>query len=521
MPKLKKIILTFFTILIFLFLPNRYIASAYLEIQVDSHTILDGGFDVLPDNNGNFLILSYDKNSTKTNLSYLDTTSTKPIIKQLNFSNNRQKQENIDHRYITANYFNNFLYLTHNDGQKTTVEKYEVNPVNDSYTLSLLYPLDDITIKSINQIALGINGNIFILKQDGADCVKLLTDSELSDSKLTQTGQTFHFITTDISKSYLYALNSSNKLLRYDIASNNYTFEDLDSSATIQNLKFLADNIFVTSDGYIGVINSSKFKLDSNVNMFSQMKNYPVCLSAGFDKNSILSKTSDKVLYRFCCLDGTVTGKIEFNSDILAISASGNKIIVITGNNTTKTINLIDEADITKITIPSPKDPDNEPNLNGPDDNNKDDNTNPQSPNNDDDSITSEIHHIDNENHIISDIPVGTTFAEFKNNLVFNGYSLVFKDKTGKIKTGNSTKIGTGYTVTFIKDGVEKTSFKLIVQGDITGTGTLTSRDVSSFVDYLLGKSTLDSASLQAANINDDNEADVIDLFLMCKMLQK
>ena len=75
--------------------------------------------------------------------------------------------------------------------------------------------------------------------------------------------------------------------------------------------------------------------------------------------------------------------------------------------------------------------------------------------------------------------------------------------------------------VTFVKDGTEKTLFKLIVQGDLTGTGTLTSRDILAFVNYLLGKANLDDASLQAANINEDDEANTIDLFLMYKMLQK
>lgn len=523
MAKLKKIFLNLATICSVLFLIS-FNSTYSFALKIPTEMILDGGFDILPDGNGNFFITSYDKNSAKSALAYIDNISETPTIKKLSFFNNGSKTENLDYKYTTANYYNDCLYLTNATG--TNISPYKIRLSQNLLALTSEISLPDAKIASPKQIALDCNENLFILANNNAKSVTVYNnlDGLINSNGLSQSGKTFHTVATDISKNYLYALDNSNNMLRYNINSDKYTFESPEAEINISNFKFLTDNIFVTSDRHICILNNSAFKLDSKIQIATEIKNYPTCVTSGFDVSSILAKTDDKIISQIRCSDGAITGKFELDENILAISTSGSKIIAITGDALPQNITLINEKGIIEVTQPEPEKPnEGDDSKDNPGDDNKDTDNPEEKPSDetDDDSITSDIHHIDIKNHIISEISAGTTFGEFKNNLTFNGYSLIFKDSKGNVKTGNSTKIGTGYTVTFVKDGTEKTLFKLIVQGDLTGTGTLTSRDILAFVNYLLGKANLDDASLQAANINEDDEANTIDLFLMYKMLQK
>ena len=523
MAKLKKIFLNLATICSVLFLIS-FNSTYSFALKIPTEMILDGGFDILPDGNGNFFITSYDKNSAKSALAYIDNISETPTIKKLTFFNNGFQAESLDYKYITANYYNDCLYLTNATG--TNISPYKIRLSQNLLALTSEISLPDAKIASPKQIALDCNENLFILANNNAKSVTVYNnlDGLINSNGLSQSGKTFHTIATNISKNYLYALDNSNNMLRYSVNSGAYKLETPSSEIKTSSFKFLTDNIFVTSDGYICTLNGTDFKLDSKVKIAAELKNYPTCVTGGFDESSILAKTDDKIISRIRCSDGAITGKIELNENILALSTSGEKIIAITGDALPQNITLINEKGIIEVTQPEPEKPnEGDDSKDNPGDDNKDTDNPEEKPSDetDDDSITSDIHHIDIKNHIISEISAGTTFGEFKNNLTFNGYSLIFKDSKGNVKTGNSTKIGTGYTVTFVKDGTEKTLFKLIVQGDLTGTGTLTSRDILAFVNYLLGKANLDDASLQAANINEDDEANTIDLFLMYKMLQK
>ena len=108
MAKLKKIFLNLATICSVLFLINFNSACSF-ALEIPTEMILDGGFDILPDGNGNFFITSYDKNSAKSALAYIDNISETPTIKKLSFFNNGSQTENLDYKYTTANYYNDCL----------------------------------------------------------------------------------------------------------------------------------------------------------------------------------------------------------------------------------------------------------------------------------------------------------------------------------------------------------------------------------------------------------------------------
>ena len=523
MFKARRIILYFLIIFAtFLFLANYFSFDSF-SLDIPFNTMLDGGFDVLPDNNGNFFILSYDKDKTKSSLAYLSSSDSNQNIKQFKFFINSKQKDTLDYAYTTANFYNDFLYLTSINGNNSTINKYQIATSRELCVPSITLPLTDgVKIDSAKQTALSNDGNLFILDQTSADSIKIFNDGGYSGNKLIKDAQTFHTITTDVSKNYLYAINSSNKLLRYKFSAGDYLLETLSNEDAIQNLKFLTDTTFVTSDGYIFSINKTDSSLISKVKIAAEIKNYPSCVTAGLDDSSILVKTEDNIISRVRCSDGAITGKIELENNILTLSTSGEKVIAITGKTENASILPNNVAFLTNENLieitPPPPDPTTPEEPEKP----EEDKPNPENPYEDlENQITSDIHYVDSKKYVISNIEVGTTFAELKNNLIFNGYSLILKDVNGNIKSGNSTKVGTGYSITFVKDGMEKFSYKLIVKGDITGTGTLTSRDIASVINYLLGKSELEVPAWQAANINDDGDVDTIDLFLMYKLLQK
>ena len=584
MLKIKKVALRFIIIFIVLLFSNLnfYHTYALEKLNINDETvILDGGFEIIPDNSGNFLIISYDKNSKKSSVAYLSCNDEGLKFDKLQYNIHNDTTDYISYKYLTANFCNKSLYLTHIVDGNTNLEKFDVDLSQKSYTRTLTMEINGTQIDSPKKIAINNTEDIFILNKEFKSISLYKQNKNYKDPIQieNQNNKIFSSIDANTSRNTIYVLDSFNNLMKYEQGEN--ILSSPESVINAQNFKFLTDNIFFTSDGYICTLNDSKFKLDSKVKAKAEIKNYPTCVTAGFDDNSILAKTNDKTISRLRCSDGAVTGKIELENNISALSTSNGNVIAITKNSSTKTIHLISNSDITEVT-PEPNDDENKENNNDgtqegenvkpnepeqDNDNNNDetqdgennkpnepeqgnDNNNDETQNGendkpndteqdnndnnngaqdsetpsdnvDDDSITSDVHFIDTENHVISDISAGTTFAEFKNNLIFNGYDLFFKDSNGKVKTGKSTKISTGYTVTFVKDGVERDTFKLIVKGDVTGTGSLTSRDFSAFVDYLLGKTTLSEAFLQAANINGDDSPDAIDLFLIYRMLQK
>lgn len=513
--------------LVFLFLlPANFISSdvhAVDTLEVATGMMLPDGFDVLADGKGNFVITSYDNSSQQSTIAYLNTANGVPSLTHINYFH-FIVTENIDYKYTTASCYRDLLLglencvlFTYLDADKTVAKKISIDVENCQCDGSGTLDLDSIIIDSPLKVAV-YDDFIFFVNNTEKSPISCYDSNfeQLDTAGLTYGGKAFHSIFTDVSREYLYALNSSNNLVRYNIASGDYTFEAPETLINVSNLKFVTDNIFVTPDKRIITLNNASFKSDSEVEIAAEITDFPYCVVAGFEDASILIKTGDKVISRIRCSDGAVTGKIELTEDILAISKSGDKIIAVTGAGTgsNKHIALLKETDIEEVTPAEPSNPGDGSSGEGGDNNNPPSGA-------EDDAITSDIYTVDIQSYTITGIEPGTTFAAFKNNLIFNAYSLALKDANGNPKTGNSTKIATGYVVSFIRDGAEKVSFKLIVKGDVTGTGTLTSRDISAFENYLLGKAELSEESLQAANINGDGDQDVIDLFLMSKLMQK
>ncbi len=506
MKNFRKTYTIILVMVVFLSFVHFNINSVY-AYECNSTQILDGGFDIIPDNQGNFFIISYDKNATTTIISYFDTSTDPPSLTKLNTFDSKGKPSSLNYKYTTAKYVNDYLYIFHLDStsENTIIEQFYF--MSDLYKMGSLN-LNGIKLISPQNIAIGADDTIFIISNNNANNIIPYTiDGIIDGSNLIYGNDKIVAIAADISNNNLYALTNSKTLLKYNINSGSLNFTSALLITNIdgldENFKFLNDTTLVSSSGSIYNLGNSNFEISSSSKI--TFENYPSCIDiSGFDNNSVLAKISDNVLNRFDISTGKATGKIDFGKRILAVSTSNNKTIVITESDTYKNIDLISSSDIEEI-IDTPVTPDPDP---SPGDS-------------EDDKIESSIHYIDYENHIISDIPIGTTLIELKSNLSYNGYTISLTDSNGNHKNGNSTKLGTGYIINFIKDGVKSKSFTLIVKGDLTGSGTLTSRDISCMLNYLLGKSPLDGVYLQAADINGDGEVDTIDLLMMYKMMQK
>lgn len=128
--------------------------------------------------------------------------------------------------------------------------------------------------------------------------------------------------------------------------------------------------------------------------------------------------------------------------------------------------------------------------------------------------ITSSIYRIDYDSYSISGIESGTTLAQFKKGIDYDGYQVTFY-RDGVLK--KSGQCGTAMTAVFENDQAEYT-FELSVIGDITGEGNVNSRDLSLLMEYLIGTASFNGVYITSADLSGDGALDVKDLALMHRM---
>ena len=117
-------------------------------------------------------------------------------------------------------------------------------------------------------------------------------------------------------------------------------------------------------------------------------------------------------------------------------------------------------------------------------------------------NITSSVYTI--ENGYISGITVGTTKAEFINNITPKE-GLIFDNLKDEniIKTGTTVTIGAN-------------TYTLIVTGDINGDAVVDVTDVSQMQSHYLETEALEGLSLKAADLNNDGEGgDITDVSML------
>lgn len=130
-------------------------------------------------------------------------------------------------------------------------------------------------------------------------------------------------------------------------------------------------------------------------------------------------------------------------------------------------------------------------------------------------TVNYDIGYTTSEN-LITGIEVGTTLEKFKEKLTLVGYTAVFTDASNKEKTADSI-MKTGDFVKLSYNGKEVKTFRIVIYGDSTGDGKLTSADLLKTQKSILGIiSITDDAFKEAADFTKDGKVNSRDL-LACQ----
>lgn len=267
----------------------------------------------------------------------------------------------------------------------------------------------------------------------------------------------------------LYCLDNPNIPIKCDIPS----FNDLEP--------VFYDNIFIDT-------NSKVYSFNSN-NGFKYIKtlNY----KKAFMLNDIYYGVSGNTINKLSENNSTIS-KYSFSENIDDIAVNGNKIALLSSEN----VKLITEKDFKTIESSNTEssNPISKPSFEGFTDYETDD------------------------NYII--VPQDTTIAILKKhiNSAKNSNLIFYDNKNRKTSSGN---LGTGFSLEYYENSSLKFKYTIIVMGDITGEGSVNTRDKRRLTDYLLGKLELTSAQKYAANLDKNNLIDSLDLLLLNRLISQ
>lgn len=267
----------------------------------------------------------------------------------------------------------------------------------------------------------------------------------------------------------LYCLDNPNIPIKCDIPS----FNDLEP--------VFYDNIFIDTNSKVYSFNAD--------NGFKYIKtlNYKKV----FMLNDIYYGVSGNTINKLS-KNGSIISKYSFSENIDDIAVNENKIALLSSEN----VKLITEKDFKPIESSNTEssNPISKPSFDGFTDYETDD------------------------NYII--IPQSTTIAILKKHInSAKNSSLIFYDnKNKKTSSGN---LGTGFSLEYYENSSLKFKYTIIVMGDITGEGSVNTRDKRRLTDYLLGKLELTSAQKYAANLDKNNLIDSLDLLLLNRLISQ
>ncbi len=269
-----------------------------------------------------------------------------------------------------------------------------------------------------------------------------------------------------LSKDSIINVNNADEILSSDIP--NFSSSDV--------IEFY-DNICIDDSGKVYSFNEGYgFKYIKTLNYkisFVLSKSY-----CGVSKNVIYSLSEA----------GTSIGKYTCDSDIEDACVSGNKAAILCSGEV-KIISLKDFAAFNSNT------PGSNSGLSS-DKNNK-------------------ITDIENKYQVIDKYVImseGTTVAAIKKNI---GTSLTFCNDDGKAVT--SGKVGTGFRIEYRNNSSVLKKYTIIIKGDLTGEGSVNTRDSKALTDYLLENNDFNETKRFAADLDNNEKIDSIDLLLLIR----
>ena len=116
---------------------------------------------------------------------------------------------------------------------------------------------------------------------------------------------------------------------------------------------------------------------------------------------------------------------------------------------------------------------------------------------------------------LITDIKQGTTLADLKKQITYGDNTLSVINHNGKEVKGGV--VGTGWQLIFSGDGHKKVYYT-VIKGDITGEGNINKNDCKLLSSAILGTEKLSEPQKKAADIDNNNTADISDLYQIYNM---
>ena len=133
--------------------------------------------------------------------------------------------------------------------------------------------------------------------------------------------------------------------------------------------------------------------------------------------------------------------------------------------------------------------------------------------------ITSEVYDIDPKTRVMTGVEPGSTLAQIKANLRYDGDLVVRSYQGTRVSSGG---VGTGATFTLLRDGIQSDQVTLLLYGDLNGDGSVNEKDVSVLMEhefYHDSRTVLKGLFLEAADSNRDGTYTFEDLDLLYKSI--
>ncbi len=255
---------------------------------------------------------------------------------------------------------------------------------------------------------------------------------------------------------------------------------------------FISDDIFTDETGNFYRLYKNSKLLDYNCNSI-----YPC---GGVYSKNLITFSQNKI-YAINSNTGEKVSYCSLNDDILQLYSIDNEIVALTYSEGAPNVCFVGFDELKKI-----------PKKNTQINNQTDVSDEVKS------SISSDIYNVDFDDMVITHIPYGTTVAQFKKNMEYNGYNVEFYryEKDYPLKSGN---VGTATQAIFFNNN-ERYVFELSVIGDLTGEGNVNTRDKRQIFGHAVGRIEMTGVFVTSADLDDSKEIDVIDIVLLLRMIK-
>lgn len=421
----------------------------------------------------------------------------------------------------------NNIYIFSTMDKEVSVCSYSItkNQISNSFTYNL-------NAKSENDIAILKGGKIFFLSRISSRNIFSFISGKPKINGVAMKSK-IRNIRSNPSGSFVY-VQMDDDLGTVKVYDKTFSKQELGtlSNSICCDFEFVSDNLILDSEGNVFLKKvDSEFDFEKICSVTLDSKEKYKC----FCKNYLVTSDSDDHIKLFDLAKPDVSATYECEGQVVYLSSYKDRIIVV---EKIKGEYILKEMDIDDVVTPvkenfvprpfrlkstNAKEEQNSIGIvvnsssmaeSDSEDESKNISINPDG--NVESLIVSNVYDIDLDRFVIKNVKFGTTVSKFNKNISLNGTDVKFVKNNKIISSG---KVGTG-TVLEFKDSENKTQkFTIVVKGDVTGSGNISSVDIREIYKHIFKSKLLDGFYLEAADINDDGKVDTLDLLAVSKLM--